>query len=282
MKNKRNRSIDLVLGKPCPYEAHYNPQKLVPVLRAGQREKLKLISSQLPFDGYDRWTHYEVSWLNGKGKPCIAIAAVIYACDSPFIIESKSMKLYFNSFNHSIFEDETQLKKTIRSDLEKVIQSEVAVSLLPVKKISNQAKRIKFKGYCLDQLDLSFCEYTVNPNFLFTESTSVKTDKVYSDLLKSNCLVTGQPDWGSVHICYSGRKINYEGLLKYIVSFRNHQEFHEHCIERIFVDILTRCKPDHLTVDGRYTRRGGIEINPYRTTETVKKWVLFPGRLDRQ
>ena len=255
------------LGKKTAYDQAYNPDRLFPIPCAGKRNEIGIdVKAPLPFHGFDCWNHYEVSWLNEKGKPVVAIAEIIYDCESPNIIESKSLKLYFNSFNNAKFKDVETVQNTIQKDLSKAIQAEVKVNIAEL----NRATQINIgkhpTGECLDDLDITCTQYLVDTSTLTTENT-IAEEILYSDLLKSNCLVTNQPDWGTVQIHYQGPKINHEGLLKYIVSFRNHNEFHEQCIERIFMDILRHCKPKILTVSGRYTRRGGLDINPYRSTE---------------
>ena len=252
------------LGKKSIYSPHYNPDKLLAIPRQVKRDEIG-ITQPLPFYGLDIWNHYEVSWLNQKGKPVIAIAEIIYGCNTPYIIESKSMKLYFNSFNHSKFKNIQEVEKTIKEDITRTVHGPVRVKLLSLAHTKILPRLSNFKGVCLDDLDIHCDTYLVDHTFLKTENKNVK-ETFYSHLLKSNCLVTHQPDWGSIQIKYQGRKINREGLLRYLVSYRNHNEFHEQCIERIFMDIMRICKPKSLAVYGRYTRRGGIDINPFRTT----------------
>lgn len=269
-KNSHENHENSELGKKSEYDPSYNPNKLFPISREDKRNEINIHSKdQLPFFGYDSWNHYEVSWLNSKGKPIVAIAMITYPCDSPNIIESKSMKLYFNSFNNTKFKTNEMVKKTIQMDLEPRIGRKVDVTLIPLKEFKEEKIYRGFKGKCIDDLDIECSVYTVTPAFLKTEQDQFTNEVLYSDLLKSNCLVTNQPDWGSIQISYSGQKINEEGLLKYIVSYRNHNEFHEQCIERIFMDIMQQCQPKKLTVIGRYTRRGGIDINPVRSTEEI-------------
>lgn len=264
----------MLLGKKTEYNPHYNPQALFAIPRKNKRDEIG-VPDKLPFFGFDSWNHYEVSWLNPKGKPQVALAEIIYGCDSPNIIESKSMKLYFNSLNNTQLSD---IQATIKKDLEERVGSKVTVSILPV---YEGRFFTGFNGDCIDGLDIDCSKYTVEPSFLTIESESVE-ETIYSNLLKSNCPVTNQPDWGSVQIAYKGKKINREGLLRYIVSFRNHNEFHEQCIERIFMDILRQCGPEVLTVYGRYTRRGGLDINPYRSTKPIKLSEIEKLRLCRQ
>lgn len=259
---------DSELGKHTDYDETYNPNRLYPIPRSGKRIEIGVHPNNLPFFGFDCWNHYEVSWLNQKGKPIVATAEIYYDCASPFIIESKSLKLYFNSINNTKFESIHQLEAFIQQDLEQALKSKVIVTLQLLKDTNLGFIYSKFEGENIDDLDVECSEYSVVPDYLSTEHLLVK-ETLCSDLLKSNCLVTNQPDWGSVQISYLGNKINREGLLKYLVSFRNHNEFHEQCIERIFVDIMNYCKPKELTVYGRYTRRGGIDINPYRSTNKI-------------
>lgn len=256
------------LGQTSNYDFHYNPDRLFPIARAPKRKQIGINSKELPFYGFDCWNHYEVSWLNEKGKPQVAVAEIIYDCTTPYIIESKSLKLYFNSFNNTKFDNPEMLQKIIERDLAKRLEGDVQVSILPLNQKELSIIQPAFEGQCLDELDITCSVYQVEPAFLKVEEDQV-AEILYSDLLKSNCLVTNQPDWASVQITYKGPKIDREGLLKYLVSFRNHNEFHEQCIERIFADLLTYCKPQELTVYGRYTRRGGLDINPYRSTKNV-------------
>ncbi len=252
------------LGKKSEHDLSYNPDRLFPIARAGKRLEIGINTDPLPFNGFDLWNHYEVSWLNEKGKPIVAIAEIIYDCSSPYLIESKSLKLYFNSFNNTQFKSLAEVEHRIKEDLEKNINSEVFIAIHQLN--NNPMLQLdRFTGESIDALDVDCSVYLVEPSFLSTHDAVVE-EILYSDLLKSNCLVTNQPDWGSVQIAYTGPQINREGLLKYLVSFRNHNEFHEQCIERIFVDILTHCNPEELSVYGRYTRRGGLDINPYRST----------------
>lgn len=195
----------------------------------------------------------------------VAIGTFVIPCTSPHIIESKSFKLYLNSFNQTHFENIENVIHTIERDLSHCVDTSVRVNLTLLKDIDTLPIGT-FSGKCLDALDIETNEYRVNPSFLQTEPKTV-TEQLYSDLLKSNCPVTGQPDWGSLQIGYTGHKIKPDGLLKYIISFRQHNEFHEQCVERIFTDIMRQCRPTQLTVEARYTRRGGLDINPLRTTE---------------
>lgn len=265
LNSQLNQTNKSELGKETEYDDTYNPKRLFPIPRSIKRKEIGIESDQLTFYGFDCWNHYEVSWLNAKGKPIVATAEIYYDCRSPFIVESKSLKLYFNSFNNSTFDDIAEVEQTVKNDLQNIIGADVTVIIKQLDRPSSQSYYDTFNGVCIDDLDIECDTYTVKPEFLCIDKQQV-TEILFSDLLKSNCLVTNQPDWGSVQISYTGTKINHEGLLRYIISFRNHNEFHEQCIERIFIDIMHRCKPNELTVYGRYTRRGGIDINPFRST----------------
>lgn len=253
------------LGRVSHYDMNYNPQRLCVIPRAKHRRLIQVHESALPFVGYDVWHHYEVSWLNARGKPLVAMARIAYDCTSPVIVESKSLKLYFNSLNETKFNSVDELTAVIKKDLESCLQTPVKLWMAELKNCAPEVLAVHCAGESIDDLDIDCTLYTVHPDFLSVEKHEVE-ETLTSDLLKSNCLVTRQPDWGSVCIAYRGKKINREGLLKYIVSFRRHDEFHEQCIERIFMDILQRCQPHELAVYGRYTRRGGLDINPCRAT----------------
>jgi len=265
------------LGKSSAYADEYDASLLFPIARAGKREEIG-VAAQAPFFGADMWTAYELSWLNLRGKPQVALAQVVVPCETPNIIESKSFKLYLNSFNNSRFADASEVLALLRRDLSEaawrgaVLQTaasappSVGVKLL-LPDLFDREPVQELDGLNLDRLDVECTRYTPAPDLLTanTDEASV-TEVLTSHLLKSNCLVTGQPDWGSVQISYTGSPIDQEGLLQYLVSFRNHNEFHEQCVERIFMDIWRRCKPAKLAVYARYTRRGGLDINPFRTS----------------
>jgi len=271
------------LGKKSSYETTYNPSLLFPISRKHNRNALEINTDlPLPFYGYDYWNHYEVSWLNEKGKPIVALAEIIYPCHSPNIIESKSMKLYFNSLNNTHFKDSASVQSVIKKDLAEHLDcSQVTVRVTPLNRFKQTELLQRLKGFCLDELDITCSVYQNNIHFLKTEDEDVE-EVLCSDLLKSNCLVTSQPDWCSVQIAYKGKKINHEGLLKYLISFRNDNEFHEQCIEKIFMHIMQKCHPDELTVCGRSTRRGGLDINSIRSKQPVDEQTLMNMRLCRQ
>lgn len=252
------------LGKKVVYQQDYNPELLMPIPRKLKRDDIG-ISDHLPFKGYDIWNGFELSWLNPKGKPVVALAEFIFPCDSPNIVESKTFKVYLNSFNATKFSSPDEVEKIMQKDLSLKTGGNVTVKIISV--MEDKSSLIKnFSGTCLDHLDIECSTYTPDVNLLKLENETVK-ETIYSHLLKSNCLVTTQPDWGSLQITYSGRKINHDSLLRYIVSYRNHSGFAEHCVEKIFMDLMRYCKPEQLIVYGRYTRRGGLDINPVRSTE---------------
>jgi len=259
------------LGKTSSYADQYDASLLFPIARHDKRIEIG-VSGTPPFFGADMWTAFEVSWLNERGKPQLAIAHITVPCESPNIIESKSLKLYLNSFNHTVFTDIAAVMAILRQDLSAAawygVASQGAVGVRMVMPNAFDAQPVhELDGLSLDRLDIDCTRYTPAPDLLSTTTGEVPVSEVLvSHLLKSNCLVTGQPDWGSVQISYSGQPLNQEGLLQYLVSYRNHNEFHEQCVERIFMDIWTRCKPTRLSVYARYTRRGGLDINPYRTS----------------
>jgi 7-cyano-7-deazaguanine reductase len=270
------------LGKASAYDATYNPDKLFPIARKKNREALGIFTLPLPFYGFDFWNHYEVSWLNEKGKPIVAIAEIIYECTSINIIESKSMKLYFNSFNNSQFKNAQAVAEIVKNDLSARLEGGVLeVRIIPIADFKEEKLAAGLSGISIDELDIECSVYHADPVFLTTENEEVE-EILYTDLLKSNCLVTNQPDWCSVQIAYKGKKINREGLLRYIVSFRNDNEFHEQCIEKIFIHISKYCQPTELTVYGRSTRRGGVDINSYRSSLPVNLQSIKNIRLCRQ
>ncbi|WP_426175769.1 NADPH-dependent 7-cyano-7-deazaguanine reductase QueF [Massilia sp. TWR1-2-2] len=255
------------LGKPSAYQTHYAPELLFPIPRQGKRDELQLTGT-LPFFGVDIWNAYEVSWLNMRGKPQVAIATITAPADSPNIVESKSFKLYLNSFNQTRLANEEALLALLREDLATGFGAPVQVALTLPENFST-LKMGELDGVLLDRLDLEVDQYSPAPSRLSANHHEAPVDeKLVSHLLKSNCLVTGQPDWASVQIHYVGPQIDQEGLLRYLIGFREHNEFHEQCVERIFVDIMRECRPQKLAVYARYTRRGGLDINPWRTNFT--------------
>jgi 7-cyano-7-deazaguanine reductase len=259
------------LGQAACYADQYDPALLFPIARAPQRAELG-IGVTLPFLGADLWTAYELSWLNARGKPQVALAHITVPCESANLIESKSLKLYLGSFNNSRFADATEVLERLRADLTEaawrgaVVQNSVGVKLVPAE-LFDREPIYELDGLSLDRLDLDCDRYTPAPELLHAATDEAPVSEVLtSNLLRSNCPVTGQPDWGSVQISYFGPQIDQAGLLRYIVSFRQHQGFHEDCVERMFMDIMARCQPHKLSVYARYTRRGGLDINPFRTS----------------
>ena len=259
------------LGKSSAYVDQYDASLLFPLPRLTKREEIGAAINP-PFFGADLWTSFEVSWLNLRGKPQVALAHFTIPCETPNLIESKSFKLYLNSFNNTRFADASEVLARLRTDLSEATwrgseaQGSVGVRLLEAQQFDAQQVH-ELDGLLLDRLDVECTQYTPAPELLRANHDEAPVNEtLVSNLLKSNCLVTGQPDWGSVQIQYSGAQIEQEGLLQYLVSFRNHNEFHEQCVERIFMDIWTRCKPIKLAVYARYTRRGGLDINPFRTS----------------
>ena len=254
------------LGKESAYVSKYAPELLFSIARKANRKELGIVSEP-PFLGVDIWRAFEVSWLNSNGKPVVAYAEFIFPCLSVNIVESKSLKLYLNSLNGTCFDSLEIVSAILAQDLSKAADGEVKVSLRLLGDMQ-QTKLDVPEGICLDNLDVSCSVYQPDANLLGVSNQLVE-EKLYSHLLKSNCPVTGQPDWATVEIGYQGQQIIHEGLLQYIVSYRNHDEFHEQCVEHMFMDILKRCKPLQLTIHARYTRRGGLDINPFRSTHPV-------------
>jgi len=260
-----------LLGKAVPYVDQYDASLLYPISRSSKRTEIG-VPVTLPFLGADLWTAFELSWLNARGKPQVALAHITVPCETPNIVESKSFKLYLNSFNNTPFTDVAAVLARVRADISEAVwrgseaKGTVGVKIIGPELFDREPVH-EMDGLSLDRLDVECTQYTPAPGLLkATEGEAPVSEVLTSKLLKSNCLVTGQPDWASVQISYTGPQINQEGLLQYLVSFRNHNEFHEQCVERIFMDLWTRCKPVKLAVYARYTRRGGLDINPFRTS----------------
>ncbi len=283
-KNHTSKTESLLtsapLGKKSTYISTYTPSLLFPLPRKSKRDEIG-ITGALPFYGSDFWRGFEISWLNPKGKPEVAIGEFKFPCESPFLIESKSFKLYLNSFNQSKFESVGHVLSLMREDLSQGAGVPVGVALFSLSLASTEIPALP--GINLDQLDVECDQYQPDPSLLKVNGVRT-TETLHTHLLKSNCLVTGQPDWGSLQITYTGKQIDHEGLLKYVVSLRDHNEFHEQCVERIFMDIQRQCEPEALTVFARYTRRGGLDISPYRTSvqDRADSDEASRGRLVRQ
>ena len=255
----------LKLGQQTKYAEKYDRTLLQPVPRRLNRDQLNITATQ-PFTiGADIWTAYEISWLNPKGVPQVAIADVSIDFRSENLIESKSFKLYLNSFNQTTFTDFADVQQTLQRDLQDCAQGEVNVRLNSLADYTAQPI-VALSGECIDAQDIEVRDYAFNATLLnHCTGEHLVEETLVSHLLKSNCLITQQPDWGSLQIHYVGKQINREQLLRYIISFRQHNEFHEQCVERIFCDLMQYTKPEKLTVYARYTRRGGLDINPYRS-----------------
>lgn len=256
---------NLLLGKATIYGAEYDPALLCPIPRIRKRSELGL-GSDLPFLGVDIWNAYELSWLSPGGKPVVAMAELRFPCNSPNLIESKSLKLYLNSLNQSRFEDDEQVRALISRDLGGAAAAPVDVRLVKPAQFAEQTFG-SLPGRCIDDQHLNIGQYELQPQLLAgaADPEQIVEATLHSHLLKSNCLVTRQPDWASILVRYRGPCISEAALLRYLISFRLHNEFHEQCVERIFVDLLSYCRPERLTVYARYTRRGGLDINPFRS-----------------
>lgn len=269
----------LTLGKSTDYRDTYDAGLLQGVPRSLNRDPLGLHADELPFHGADIWTLYELSWLNAKGLPQVAVGHVELSHTTVNLVESKSFKLYLNSFNQTRFGSWEDVRHTLERDLSACAQGDVTVSLYRLDEIEGQPIA-HFHGTCIDNQDIEIDNYQFNADYLLNSTGSKKVEEtLVSHLLKSNCLITHQPDWGSVQIEYRGPQIDREKLLRYLVSFRHHNEFHEQCVERIFSDVLRFCQPESLSVYARYTRRGGLDINPWRSNTD---FVPAIGRLVRQ
>ena len=257
------------LGKSSEYIATYTPSLLFPIPRAAKWAELGLTAQTLPYQGVDFWNCFELSWLLPSGKPVVAIAEFSIPADSPNIIESKSFKLYLNSLNQTPFADRAALVATLEQDLSAAAGKPVGVRIRSLTDIEAEGLAA-LPGVCIDDLDVTIHSYDrPQPELLRCDDSRVVEEAVHSHLLKSNCPVTSQPDWGSVAVEYRGAALDHASLLAYIVSFRQHSDFHEQCVERIFLDLQRLLKPEKLAVYARYVRRGGLDINPYRSTETI-------------
>lgn len=269
----------LTLGKTTSYRDTYDASLLQGVPRSLNRDPLELQAENLPFHGGDIWTLYELSWLNAKGLPQVALGYVEVDYASQNLIESKSFKLYLNSFNQTRFASWDEVRDTLQRDLSACAQGTVKVALYRISELEGEPIA-HFHGTCIDEQDIEIDSYDFDARLLAgAAGDKVVEETLVSHLLKSNCLITHQPDWGSVQISYRGGQIDREKLLRYLVSFRHHNEFHEQCVERIFTDIQRFCQPEKLSVYARYTRRGGLDINPWRSNTD---FVPASGRLVRQ
>ena len=272
----------LLLGKETVYKNTYDASLLYPIARSNTREGLlgeSVEQYSLPFEGVDVWSAYEVSWLNAQGKPQLRLAEFTFSHNTVNIVESKSFKLYLNSFNQTKFDSEDQVKHTMLKDLKASADGEVNVSFYGLDDIGELIID-ELPGYCIDECSIDVEHYHPKAALLSrscSPSETVNNELLYSHLLKTNCPVTNQPDWATIFIAYSGKKILPENLLAYLISFREHQDFHENCVEQIFIDIQQQCKPSSLAVYARYTRRGGLDINPLRYSLDASSKQLFDG-----
>lgn len=261
---RRHGAEASLLGQAVAYRDTYAPELLFPIERQLKRDELGIAAGALPFVGEDLWNAYELSWLDARGKPVVALGEFRVPADSLRLIESKSLKLYLNAFNQQRMTSVDEVQSRIAGDLSAAAGAEVGVVLMPL--ATRPHRRSAYpQGECLDALDIEIDTYQPAPELLRAPGALVE-ETLYSHLLKSNCLVTGQPDWGMLVVRYRGPAIDREGLLRYVVSFRAHNEFHEQCVERVFCDLMARCRPQELAVWARYTRRGGLDINPFRAS----------------
>ena len=255
-------AADSLLGKPVAYAGDYDPARLFPIPRAGNRGSLP--DPLPPMFGVDLWNAYELSWLNHRGLPQVALAELRVPADSPNLIESKSLKLYLNGFMQTRMDDAGAVRALVVQDLSTAAGAAVDVRLLPA---ATALAIGTLDGDCIDGLDVAVDHYGPPDAGLLQHGEEIVEEALVSHLLKSNCPVTGQPDWASLRIAYRGPRLDRAALLRYLVSFREHAEFHEHCVERIYCDLWQRCTPSALTVYARYTRRGGLDINPFRSSD---------------
>ena len=264
------------LGQDVVYPVTYDAGLLFPIERARNRQQLNIPSV---WHGADIWNAYELSWLDARGKPVVAIGRFVFDHRSPRLIESKSFKLYLNSFNEERQQDEATVRGTLQRDLERACGGPVEVSLQRLG--DGQALQCApMDGISIDGADIEISAYEPTPGLLQCVADAPQvTETLTSDLLKSNCPVTGQPDWGSVQVRYTGPRIDRDALLRYIVSLRRHTEFHEHCVEKMYCDIWQACQPESLFVYARYTRRGGLDINPWRSSAATS---VIDARTPRQ
>ncbi|MCO3678280.1 NADPH-dependent 7-cyano-7-deazaguanine reductase QueF [Pseudomonas aeruginosa] len=257
------------LGKTSEYVSSYTPSLLFPISRTAKWAELGLSAETLPYRGVDIWNCYELSWLTPAGKPVVAIGEFSIPADSPNIIESKSFKLYLNSLNQSAFDSREALRAVLQKDLSAAAGAPVGVRLRSLDEVAEEGIG-RLPGRCIDELDIAVDGYEQpRPELLRCDAGRIVEEQLYSHLLKSTCPVTGQPDWGTLVVDYRGPALDPASLLAYLVSFRQHQDFHEQCVERIFLDLQRLLQPQALSVYARYVRRGGLDINPYRSLAEV-------------
>ncbi|UZP66998.1 NADPH-dependent 7-cyano-7-deazaguanine reductase QueF [Desulfovibrio mangrovi] len=263
-------SDKLVLGRQVDYSLQYDPKQLCPIPRELGRTAAGIHTALLRH-GEDIWNIYELSWLAPSGLPVVGMAVVRVPWQAPFLIESKSLKLYCNSFNMTRFDSAAAVREAMERDLSEASGAPVTVDLLEPHRFS-EVVIAEPNGVCVEEVaDFASAQgtadfvYDIDPSLLKVTDESAR-EILFSRLFRSRCPVTGQPDWATVRVVYAGPRIDPEGLMRYLVSYRSHQGFHEACVERIYGDILTHCRPDELEVSARFTRRGGIDINPVRST----------------
>lgn len=290
--SSENPMANLKLGQVTEYPNQYDAALLQPVPRQLNRSSIGINNDALPFVGSDLWTCYELSWLQPNGVPAVAIAEIEVPITSLNLIESKSFKLYLNGYNQSVFANRNAVANALQHDLSACAGAPVQVRIYSLDEYTAHGLSA-LPGECIDHEPVTITEYDYNSALLANllsnssknsnSSDSIVTEVLYSHLLKSNCLITNQPDWGSVYIAYTGPKIDRQALLQYLVSFRNHNEFHEQCVERIYSDLHAAAQCEHLTVLARYTRRGGLDINPIRSNAQANiDTTLLRNRLARQ
>ncbi|WP_275289333.1 NADPH-dependent 7-cyano-7-deazaguanine reductase QueF [Halomonas elongata] len=277
MNDRPDSLVDAPLGRESAYPEQYDAGLLYPIERAVNRAPLGIEEGALPFVGEDEWHAFELSWLNARGKPIVAVARFRLPATSPRLIESKSWKLYLNGFNQSRFDSTEQVTRALEHDLSEAAGAPVGVEVFGVDDPALTPRALP--GESIDDLDVEISDYTPSAEHLAVGEAIVE-ETLHSHLLKSNCPVTGQPDWGSVMIRYRGPKLDREGLLRYLVGYRQHQDFHEHCVEHIFTDLMAKAGPERLLVLARYVRRGGLDISPWRATPGERP--PSPLRLARQ
>jgi 7-cyano-7-deazaguanine reductase len=258
---------ELLLGNHTHYPTEYEPSILTPIPRQNKWSEMGIeVGQSLPFTGVDIWTAYELSWLTPSGKPVVAVGEIFVPATSPYLVESKSLKLYLNSLNQAKFDHIKDVKALIEKDLSAVAGAEITVKIVPVHKAQDYLTVQAAPGECIDEVDVEIDFYELDASVLVADKNVLTSEVIHSNLLKSNCPVTNQPDWATVVIDYHGPKIDRVALLKYLISYRQHNDFHEQCVERIFLDLKKYCGIGELTVYARYVRRGGLDINPYRSS----------------
>ena len=257
------------LGKSSEYVSTYTPSLLFPIPRAPKWAELGLTAQSLPYSGVDYWNCYELSWLTVSGKPVVAVGEFAIPAHSPSIIESKSFKLYLNSLNQTRFASPDALQALLVRDLSAAAGATVAVTLKTLGRVAEEGIA-EPAGVCIDELDVEIDDFSrPRAELLRCNASEVIDESFHSHLLKSNCPVTGQPDWGTLVVEYCGPKLDHARFLAYLVSFRQHSDFHEQCVERIYLDLLNLLQPERLSVHARYVRRGGLDINPYRSNHAT-------------